>query len=222
MLTVASLSLIDVTSATDEVWPEIALTGTGLIVGLTLVVALRASGLRRRWQHMAVVFVVFASALSILLLVVDLTTDADISIFRSDRPSPIWVVIALVSPIAVVRRLTHHRRVTLQTLFGAIASYLLIAIGFTYLYMFVGAAQHEPFFSSYADDADIPSTSYMYFSMVTITTLGYGDLAPASNLSRLLATTEAVVGQVYLVTFVAMVVGMFIQQRDSEQPSVDT
>ena len=214
-MTIASLSLIDVTSDTDAAWPEITLTTTSLIVGATLVVALRASGLRRRWQHVAVVFVVFASLLSVGLLVVDLTTDADLSVFRSDRPSPIWVLIALVSPIAVVRRLTRHRRVAAQTLLGAIAAYLLIAIGFTYLYMFVGAVEDAPFFNTYAQDADVPSTSYMYFSMVTITTLGYGDLSPASNLSRLLATTEAVVGQVYLVTFVAMVVGMFIQQRDS-------
>ncbi len=221
-MTVASLSLIDVTSETDAAWPEIALTATSLIVGATLVVALRASGLRRRWQHVAVGFVVFASTLSIGLLIVDLSTDADLSVFRSDRPSPIWVLIALVSPIAVIRRLTRHRRVTAQTLLGAIAAYLLIAIGFTYLYMFVGSVQDTPFFSSYVSDADVPSTSYMYFSMVTITTLGYGDLSPVSNLSRLLATTEAVVGQVYLVTFVAMVVGTFIQQRDSESSSTRT
>ena len=222
MLTIASLSLSDVTSETDAAWPEIALTMTSLIVGATLVVALRASGLRRRWQHVAVVFVVFASALSVGLLLVDLLTDADLNVFRSDRPSPIWVLIALVSPIAVIRRLTRHRRVKAQTLLGAIAAYLLIAIGFTYLYMFVGSVEDAPFFNTYAQDADVPSTSYMYFSMVTITTLGYGDLSPASNLSRLLATTEAVVGQVYLVTFVAMVVGMFIQQRDSTPSATES
>jgi uncharacterized membrane protein len=215
--TVASLSLIDVTSGTDAVWPEIALTMTSLIVGATLVVALRASGLRRRLQHVAVAFVLFASALSVVMLIIDLAADVNLSVYRSDRPSPIWVLIALLSPIAVIRRLTRHRRVTAQTLLGAIAAYLLIAVGFTYLYMFVGSIQDAPFFASYTSDADIPSTSYMYFSMVTITTLGYGDLSPAPNFSRLLATTEAVIGQVYLVTFVAMVVGIFIQQRDSDR-----
>jgi hypothetical protein len=48
----------------------------------------------------------------------------------------------------------------------------------------------------------------MYFSLATVTTVGYGDLAPASNIARLLSTSEALVGQVYLVTFVAMLVGL--------------
>jgi len=51
----------------------------------------------------------------------------------------------------------------------------------------------------------------MYFSLVTVTTLGYGDLAAATNLGRLLSTTGAVIGQVYLVTFVAMLVALLAQ-----------
>jgi voltage-gated potassium channel Kch len=57
------------------------------------------------------------------------------------------------------------------------------------------------------------TTSFMYFSLVTVTTLGYGDLSPVTDWARLLATTEAVIGQVYLVTVVAMLVGLFAQQR---------
>jgi hypothetical protein len=53
----------------------------------------------------------------------------------------------------------------------------------------------------------------MYFSLVTITTLGYGDLAAVEPLGRLLTTIEAVIGQVYLVTFVAMIVGLMVEQR---------
>jgi len=220
-LTAALLSLVDLSSETDAAWPEIGLTFTSLIVGVTLVVALRASGMRRRLQRIAIGFVVFASVISVTVLAVDLATDADVSIWRSDRPSPVWVAIALLSPISVVRRLVNHRRITRETIFGAIAAYLLIAIGFAYLYMYVGATQDAPFFDTATPDADVPSTSYMYFSLVTITTVGYGDLSPATSIARFLSTTEALVGQVYLVTIVAMVVGMFIQQRDSLAPSTD-
>ncbi len=216
------MSLVDVTANTDRAWPETVLTLTSVTVGITFIVALRASGLRRRYRRIAVGFVVLGSAISVTLLLIDLTSDADVSLFRSDRVSPIWVVIALISPISVVRRLGHHRRVTRETIFGAIAGYLLIAIGFTYLYMFVGGVQDAPFFNTGTPDSEVPSTSYMYFSLVTITTVGYGDLTPATGLARYLSTTEALVGQVYLVTIVAMVVGAFIQQRDSsssDEPS---
>jgi voltage-gated potassium channel Kch len=57
-----------------------------------------------------------------------------------------------------------------------------------------------------------PSSSYMYFSLTTITTVGYGDLTAQTHLGRLLANSEAVVGQVYLVTFVAMIVGLRAQE----------
>jgi hypothetical protein len=177
--------------------------------------------MRRRLRRIAIVFVAFASTLSGASLIVGLSTDADPALFRPDRVSPVWVAIALVSPISVVRRLGRHRRVTRETIFGAIATYLLIAIGFAYLFMYIGATQDAPFFNTGTPDSDVPSTSYMYFSLVTITTLGYGDLAPATSIARLVATTEAVIGQVYLVTVVAMVVGLFIQQRNTAPPSVD-
>lgn len=51
------------------------------------------------------------------------------------------------------------------------------------------------------------------FQLLSITTVGYGDLAAGTDLGRLLATSEAVVGQIHLVTFVAMLVGL-IQQSD--------
>jgi hypothetical protein len=155
--------------------------------------------------------VVAASVLSIVLLVIDLASDVDLSAFESDRPSPICVAVAIVTPIAVIRRLVRDRRVGPGTLRGAIAAFLLIAVAFTYVFSFIAETQSEPFFASTDDPS---TTSYMYFSLSTITTLGY-DLVAQTNLGGLMATTEAVLGQVYLVTFVAMLVGLLIQQREA-------
>lgn len=54
--------------------------------------------------------------------------------------------------------------------------------------------------------------SFIYFSLVTITTLGYGDIVPTTNLARSLATLEAVIGQLYLMTTVAWLVGVRVTQ----------
>jgi voltage-gated potassium channel Kch len=61
----------------------------------------------------------------------------------------------------------------------------------------------------------------MYFSLTTITTVGYGDLTAQTHLGRLLANSEAVIGQVYLVTFVAMIVGLRAQAWRNRSGDMD-
>ena len=61
----------------------------------------------------------------------------------------------------------------------------------------------------------------MYFSLTTITTVGYGDLTAQGNLGRLLANSESVIGQVYLVTFVAMIVGLRAQAWRNRSGDMD-
>ena len=211
VLTVVVLSLVRLDRQEDSLATHAASAGVSIVIGVTLLLALRASGVAQRWRRAADIFVAVAVALSLGIFTVDLLSDADLSAYGLDRPSPIWVAVALVTPVAVVRRLLTHRRVSVGTLQGAIAAYLLIAVAFSYLFTFIddlGSA--GPFFEQTDDPA---STSFTYFSLVTITTLGYGDLSPSGDLGRFLATTEAVVGQVYLVTFVAMIVGLLSQQR---------
>ncbi len=57
------------------------------------------------------------------------------------------------------------------------------------------------------------STAVIYYSFVTLTTLGYGDIVPISPAARVLATGEAVIGQIYLTVLVARFVGMHIAQE---------
>jgi hypothetical protein len=192
-------------------------TLVSLSTGVTLVLALRASGAARRWRRIAEVFIIVAAVGSVATLIAEHVADIDVSPYESDRPSPLWVGVAVVTPIAVIRRLLKHRRVSAGTMQGAISAYLLIAIAFCLAFLFLDGAD-GPFF---AGDQAQPSTSFMYFSLVTITTVGYGDLAAASPLGRLVATSEAVIGQVYLVTFVAMLVGLMIQQRDDDTTDRD-
>lgn len=177
-----------------------------LLVGMTLLLALRASGLNRRLQRVADIIVITVVSGVVVLAVGASFLDSVPPPTRATPP--LVVILAVAAPIAVIRRLVHHTEVTRGTLLGAISGYLLLPIAFFYLFLTYASFLQRPFFGD-----PQPTTSYMYFSLTTITTTGYGDLTAASDVGRLLAMAEAVVGQIYMVTFVAMLVGLFIAGR---------
>lgn len=119
-------------------------------------------------------------------------------------------ILVVVAPVAIVRRLVHHHIVNAETFYASICVYLMIAMFFASAYPIVSWVYGAPFF---AQEATPTQTDYLYFSLVTITTTGYGDLTAQSQVGRLLAMTEAVIGQLYLITVVAMVVQNFGRAR---------
>jgi hypothetical protein len=101
--------------------------------------------------------------------------------------------------------------VNVQSVLGAICIYLLAGLIFTWIYGAVATLGDAPFFNQAVGDgtaADRP-----YFSYVTLATLGYGDLTPATELGHTLAVTEALLGQLYLVTVVAVLVSRVGRNR---------
>ncbi|MBV9921066.1 MAG: hypothetical protein JOY78_09495 [Pseudonocardia sp.] len=174
---------------------------TSVIVGATLLLALRASGVARPWRLAADVLVGFMVAFALVGVALALAVPgADVEVTIDPD---LWVVLSLLAPVVVVRRLLQHKEVTSRTLQGAISAYLLIPVAFQFVFHTVDALLPGGFFGS-----PKPSTAFMYFSLTTITTVGYGDLAPAADVARLLATVEALLGEVFLVTFVALMVGL--------------
>lgn len=208
-IAVITLSLVDLMVVGADLRSEIGEIIVSIFVGATLLLALRASGVGRRFRRLADVLIAIGifGTLAVALLV-ELT---DRPLVLNGAPFA-WVGLAAIAPLVVVRRLVHHDRASVQTLLGAVSAYLLIALAFNFAFLTVDRYQAEPFFGTLE-----PSTSFMYFSLTSITTLGYGDLTAVSPVGRLLATTEAVVGQVYLVTFVAMIVGLIVEQRQREK-----
>ncbi|WP_277213619.1 potassium channel family protein [Isoptericola croceus] len=196
-LTVALLSLVDIRDGSTAVGARLAGLATTLSVGATLGLALRASGLRTRWRRRAYVFLGVLVVLSLVVVLVIETSDSVTS------APPLLLLIAAFAPVVVARRLVRHRVVTLATLLGAVSAYLLIALAYYYAFLTVDNFSGEHFFG-----AEEATTSFMYFSLTTITTLGYGDLVAVTPLGRLLATSEAIIGQVYLVVFVALIVSL--------------
>lgn len=201
--------LFDLDDATDSLSSTIGAAIVTTLVGLTLLLAERAAGVRHRWQLISDAFIAVGIAYLLLLVVLEIFAGkAALPSYATSAPPVVVVVLAVFAPIAVVWRLVQHRRVTTATLLGGVAGFLLIANAFNFAFRAVDSVSSSPFFG-----AEEPTTSFMYFSIVTITTLGYGDLSPATTWARLLSTTEAIIGQVYLVTVVAMIVGLFAQQH---------
>ena len=118
-------------------------------------------------------------------------------------------VAQLSAMLAILNRISRHERVTFQTVMGGVAAYALIA--------FVMAAAYHSlqfFTGTNALNGVVATGDYVYFSFVTLTTVGYGDITPATELAKRLAVVEAFVGQVFLIVLVARLVSLWARGGD--------
>jgi len=105
--------------------------------------------------------------------------------------------------------------VTWDKICGALSAYLLIGVTWGLLFGWVGLRDPQAFSGSGLVVADYPGAPMIYYSFVTLTTLGYGDIVPVSHAARTLAWLEAAFGQVYLVVLVARLVSLHLVQSSS-------
>lgn len=120
-----------------------------------------------------------------------------------------WSAVMLLVPVAILRKIGKEfseEGVDLEVVLGALCAYLYIGTYFASLYDVVAHLSKSPFFAQPGAGSRL---DYLYFSFVTLTTTGYGDLSPAFGPGRMIAVTEAVIGQLYLVSVVAIVVSAF-------------
>ena len=86
---------------------------------------------------------------------------------------------------------------------GALCAYLFFGMAFAFTYRVIGATQTPAFFGSQGNGT---LSQDLFFSFVTLTTTGYGNLVPAANPGQSLAVAEALLGQLFLVTAVGKIV----------------
>ena len=180
-----------------------------LLEGVTLLVILRSSRVPRRVLVPAIGVVALALIGATLAIVLDDSAG-------TDGPVVVGALLAIVGPPAILHRLLTHHRIDLTTVAGALCVYLLAGIFFAYVFGVVAELGGNPFFAQ-QDAAD--GVDLIYFSFVTLATLGYGDLTPRGDLGRMLAATEAVLGQLYLVSAVALLVANLGRTRTEAAPA---
>jgi hypothetical protein len=114
--------------------------------------------------------------------------------------------------VAILLFVFREREVSWDVIAGAIVVYLLMAVMWSQVYFVLETLRPGSF--SLAHEAG-PATQavFRYFSIVTITTVGYGDITPVTAAARAFANLEAIVGQLYLVILVAWLVGMHVSRR---------
>ncbi len=113
----------------------------------------------------------------------------------------------------IIRHLFQRRDVTVDTILGAMVAYLLVAVAFTLAFELI-ELRHPGSFSglsaSGGTDRSELGSAMVYFSLVCITTMGFGDIVAVSDIARSLAVLEGVFGQLYLAVMIARLVGLHV------------
>jgi hypothetical protein len=117
--------------------------------------------------------------------------------------------------ISILKYIFSTQVVTRQTISAAIVVYLLIALMWTFIYRLIEILYPASFAIAHSKLLNAENI-YLYFSFVTITTLGYGDITPIGSQAASLAILEAVTGQMYLVVVVAWFVGMHVSRKSNQ------
>jgi len=123
-----------------------------------------------------------------------------------------FVIVYLLTLVAVLRRVLIHQEVTLETMCGALSAYLLLGMMFSAIYGAMADLGNQQLFVQVAEPS-IPLRQY--FSFATLTTLGYGDVTAATDIGRAVAMLEAICGQIFLVTLIARLVANFSGRRST-------
>ena len=176
-----------------------------VLIGATLMLALYAAELPRRLLRVAAALILIIVAGVVIASVAGKgTTVAGIAAIANG------LLVAFAPPavvIGVLRNLRATGTVTVTVVAGVLCLYLLVGLFFAFTYIAIQNLGGAPFFSN---GAAATSSRSVYFSFVTMTTVGYGDFTARTNLGHTLAVSEALLGQIYLVTVVAAIVSRLV------------
>ncbi|MHC5007869.1 MAG: potassium channel family protein [Planctomycetota bacterium] len=213
-----------------------------LIVGSPILEALEPSGLPKLAESVTsgLFFVMLLSAVNavskrgivmvvMLLLVVVLVVLWTVNQFVDSK----WIAVVTEADSAILlgftitvmfRHLFATDRVTWNTIAASLCIYLLMIVLWAEFYAIVALLDRSAFklpteyvsVGAFKEFAGQGSAIALYYSMVTMTTLGYGDIVPVAPPARALAGIQAVTGQLYIAVLVARLVGLHIAQSRSE------
>ena len=179
-----------------------------IVESATLLVILHASNVPRHTIRIVTIVVIIAVVFSLVSISLDR---------QSLGPGIVGALLAFAGPVVILRRIRAHARIDLETVAASLCIYLLAGIFFAFVYRIIDAIDGQFF----VQKATTGAVDFVYFSFVTMTTLGYGDLTPRTDLGRMLSISEALLGQLYLVSVVALLVANLGRDRGPANDPAD-
>jgi hypothetical protein len=173
-----------------------------ILQAVALVLTLRLGTLSRPVVALGQVVVLIAIVAAIILAFTD--NGQRLMLFVN-------LVLVALAPIAVLRSITRHRQISWATVVGAISIFLCIGLFFACFHQIIYEFDDAAF--AVASGQLRPAT-FQYFSFITLTTVGFGDVVAVSDFARTMTALEAIIGQIFLVTVVALVVGNIGRTRN--------
>jgi hypothetical protein len=127
----------------------------------------------------------------------------------------LFLFLIIVFVLDAVRR---REQVDADTVLGGVCLYLLFVVAFMYVHGLIETLSPDSYRLAGSQLGDVatgssPFVQFFYFSMVTITTLGYGDMVPTAGVARLLCGLEAIFGQLFVAIFIARLVSLYTVSR---------
>jgi hypothetical protein len=167
------------------------------------------------------VFLMSGSPVVVAALLAAFIMAATAAISRLNLPSVLdvyllsgaFLIMGLVLSCVVARAVFSPGRVNYHRIIGAILIYLSIALTFVALYSFVGLLVPNAFSGMTFEDNPALASKVIYFSFVTLTSTGYGDVFPLHPVARSLCNLETIMGQLYPATLLARLVSLEIEGR---------
>jgi len=170
----------------------------------------------------AAVFVVSGSMLAAVAIVAAIALVLIATLLRLRHASHLdialdataWIIAGVTLAVVVARAVFAPGRVTYHRIIGAVLLYLSIGLIFTSLFCFVALLEPKAFTGlERLQDNLAVAGNLTYFSFVTLTSVGYGDIVPIHPYARGLANVEAIIGQLYPATLLARLVTLEIASR---------
>jgi hypothetical protein len=169
------------------------------LAGASLLLAFRAARLSPR-------LIAFAAGIAVAALAVSILRATTGGIGEGAALLTNAALVALGPPaiaVGLVRDLRARGVVQIQSLFGVLSLYVLIGMAFGFIYGAIDRLGGDPFFAGHGSAT---VAHCIYFSFTTLATVGYGDFVARTDLGHTLAVSEALIGQIYLVTVVSLIV----------------
>jgi hypothetical protein len=131
---------------------------------------------------------------------------------------PVIVAIALIAAAGALQFAMRSGRVDAEHVYAALGAYLLAGLFCGVLHFEIERAWPGSFVSGDRMIADFSLATAIYFSFVTLATLGYGDIVPRTEVARGIATVEAIAGQLYLAVMVARLISIYARPTAPGRP----